>query len=94
MSKINKMLTAAADAGKPITDPQKMKPKPKEFISIKTMSRVPTSNQQFDRIITSLLKNYREENFQQNEVIVKDLLSKNCVWAHQANEMLYCFKEE
>lgn len=22
------------------------------------------------------------------------MLSKNCVWAHQANEMLYCFKEE
>ena len=38
-AKINKMLAAAAESGKPVTDPSKMKPQPKEFISAKTMSR-------------------------------------------------------
>jgi len=39
LKKINNMIAAAADSGKPITDPKVMKPKPKEFISVKTMSR-------------------------------------------------------
>ena len=39
MSKINKLVAAAADSGKPITDPNKLKPKPKEFITAKTLSR-------------------------------------------------------
>ena len=42
MSKINKLLAAAADSGKPITNPVLMKPKPKENISVKTMARAQT----------------------------------------------------
>lgn len=37
MSKINKMLSAATESGKPITNPNLMKPKPKENVSVKTM---------------------------------------------------------
>lgn len=41
-----------------------------------------------------MLKNYKEENFHTNEVIVKDLLSKNSLWSNQAYELLFTFKEE
>jgi len=51
MSKINKMLTAAAESGKPITNPAQMKPKPKEFISVKTMSREEAPATQFERVV-------------------------------------------
>ena len=39
MSAINKLVAAAAETGKPITDPAKLKPKPKEFVTAKTLSR-------------------------------------------------------
>jgi len=41
-----------------------------------------------------MLKNYKEENFHTNEVIIKDLLSKNSLWSNQAYELLFTFKEE
>jgi len=44
MGKINKMLVAAADNGKPITNPALMKPKPKENVSVKTMMRAQTGS--------------------------------------------------
>ena len=39
MKKINKMIAEAESAGKPIADPKALKPAPKEFVSVKTMSR-------------------------------------------------------
>ena len=94
MSKINKMLAAAAEKGKPVTDPVAMKPKPKENISVKTMQRAQADQSQFERLATNMLKNYHEENYHTNEVIIKDLLSKHSLWANQAFELLYTFKEE
>jgi len=35
-----------------------------------------------------MLKNYKEENYHTNEVIIKDLLSKNSLWASQACELI------
>ena len=93
-SKINKMVAAAAEKGKPITNPAMLKPKPKEFISLKTMSREVVPSSQMERIVQNMLKNYKEENYHTNEVIVKDLLSKKSLWANQAYELLYTFKEE
>ena len=93
MSKINKMLTAAADSGKPIKDPALMKPKPKEFITVKTMSKSQATPAQIERLAQNLLKNYKEENFHANEVIIKDLLSKSSIWADQAFELLYPFRD-
>jgi hypothetical protein len=58
-----------------------MKPTPKEFITVKTMSRTEASKGQIERIAHNLLKNYKEENNHANEVIIKDLLSKNSLWA-------------
>mmetsp|Transcript_24955 Transcript_24955/g.33430 ORF Transcript_24955/g.33430 Transcript_24955/m.33430 type:complete len:116 (-) Transcript_24955:1126-1473(-) len=81
MSKINKMLTAAADSGKPVTDPTKMKPQPKEFVSVKTMSRVEVPHSQLQRVFQNMLQNYKDENWHTNEVIIKDLLSKHSLWA-------------
>ena len=40
-----------------------------------------------------MLINYRDENYHTNEVIMKDLLSKNSLWTNQAYELLYAFKE-
>lgn len=94
MSKINKMLAAAAESGKPITNPTMMKPKPKENVSVKTMTRAQTETSQFERLATNLIKNYQEENYHTNEVVIKDLLSKNSLWANQAFEILFTFKEE
>ena len=94
MSKINKMINAAADAGKPITDPKQMKPKPRELVTVKNMSREPASAPQFERLIQNLIKNYREENYAQNEVILRDLLSKNSLWSSQAYQLLHTFKED
>ena len=94
MKKINTMIAAAADSGKPIIDPKALKPKPKEFISVKTMSRTRAQPSHFERLAHNMLKNYREENYHTNEVIMKDLLSKNSLWTNQAYELLYTFKEE
>ena len=41
-----------------------------------------------------MIKNYREESWHTNEVIVKDLLSKYSLWANQAVDLLQMFKEE
>lgn len=38
-------------------------------------------NSQIQRIAANLLKNYKLENYHANEVIIKDLLSKNSLWA-------------
>ena len=91
---INKMVAAAAEKGKPITDPAKMKPVPKEFISVKTMSRAELPQSQMQRVVQNMIKNYREESWHTNEVIVKDLLSKYSLWANQAVDLLQMFKEE
>ena len=58
MSKINKMLTAAADSGKPVTNPILMKPRPKENVSVKTMARAQTESSQFERLASNMIKNY------------------------------------
>ena len=94
MNKINKMLAAAADSGKPIVDPAQMKPKPKEFISVKTMTREEIPANQLERIVQSMLKNFREESYHTNEILIKDLLSKHFLWTNQASELLQMFKEE
>ena len=41
-----------------------------------------------------MVKNYREENYHTNEVIMKDLLSKSSLWTNQAYQLLYTFKEQ
>ena len=41
-----------------------------------------------------MVKNYREENYHTNEVVIRDLLTKHSLWANQAYELLYCFKEQ
>ena len=88
------MVAAAADSGKPITDPARMKPKPKEFVSVKTMSKAEMPSNHLERIVQNMLKNYKEENYHTNEVIIKDLLSKNSLWANQATELIQLFKNE
>ena len=93
-TKINKMLAAAADKGKPITDPTKMKPIPKEFVSVKTMSKADVPPNHLERVVQNMLKNYKDENYHTNEVIIKDLLSKNSIWASQACELIQLFKNE
>ena len=35
-----------------------------------------------------MLKNFKEENYHTNEVIVRDLLSKHMLWASQASQIL------
>ena len=42
-----------------------------------------------ERISKNILKNYKEENFTANEVLIKDLVSKNSLWASQAHQLLY-----
>ena len=93
MSKINKLIAAAEASGKPIKDPKALKPKPKENISAKTMSRAQAQPSQFERLASNMVKNYREENYRTNEVVMKDLLTKHSLWANQAYELLYTFKE-
>lgn len=70
-----------------------MKPKPKEFISTKTMSRPEASVHLIERISKNMLKNYKEENFTANEVLIKELVSKNSLWASQAHQLLYTCKD-
>ena len=41
-----------------------------------------------------MIKNFKEENVKTNEIIVKDLLSKNSLWSYQAFQLLYLFKEQ
>ena len=41
-----------------------------------------------------MLINFKEENYHTNEVLIKDLLSKNSLWSNQAFELLQMFKEE
>ena len=93
-NKINKLIAAAAEKGKPITDPAKLKPMPKEFVSVKTMSRADVPHNQLQRVVQNMLRNYKEENFHTNEVIIKDLLSKYSLWANQATSLLQMFQEE
>ena len=76
MSAINKLVAAAAETGKPITDPAKLKPKPKEFVTAKTLSRNLTQPTMFEKLVRDMIKNYRDENYSTNEVIIKDLLTK------------------
>jgi len=45
------MLAAADATGKPITDPTRMKPKPKEFVSVKTMSRSEVPATHLERVV-------------------------------------------
>ena len=93
MSAINKLVAAAAENGKPITDPAKLKPKPKEFVTAKTLSRNLTQPTMFEKLVRDMLKNYRDENYSTNEVIIKDLLTKQSLWTNQAYELLRVFKE-
>ena len=48
----------------------------------------------FEKLARDMLKNYREENYHTNEIIIKDLLSKQSLWTNQAYELLRTFKEE
>ena len=48
----------------------------------------------FEKIVRDMLKNYRDENYSTNEIIIKDLLTKQSLWTNQAFELLRTFKEE
>ena len=80
MSKINKLAAAAAESGNPITDETKLRPKPKEMVSVKTLSRQDLNEGQFERLANTIVRNYREENDASNEDIIKDLISKHSLW--------------
>ena len=41
----------------------------------------PTENQ-FERLLKTLLKNYKEEKYLENEQVIKDLQFKNIFWTN------------
>ena len=82
MQKIQKMVNAAEAQGKPIKDKALLEPVQKEIISVTTMSKQDPSDPQFDRLIKTLLKNYKEEKYLDNEQVIKDLQFKNVFWTN------------
>ena len=46
------------------------------------MSKQDPSDPQFDRLIKTLLKNYKEEKFLDNEQVMRDLQFKNVFWTN------------
>lgn len=57
------------------------------------MGRPEATAHLIERISNNMLKNYREENWTANEVLIKDLVSKNSIWASQAHQLLYTCKD-
>ena len=73
MQKIQKMVNAAEAAGKPIKNKSLLEPASKEIISAKNMSKPDASQTQFDRLMTTLIKNYKEDKVENNVEILRDL---------------------
>ena len=55
------MINAAEASGKPIKDKSALEPVNKEIISTTNMSKPDASQTQFDRLMNTLIKNYRED---------------------------------
>ena len=61
MQRIQKMINAAEANGKPIKDKHLLEPVNKEIISTTNMAKPDASQTQFDRLMNTLIKNYRED---------------------------------
>ena len=94
MQKIQKMVNAAEAQGKPIKDRALLEPVSKEIISVTTMAKPDPTETQFERLIKTLLKNYKDEKFLENEQVIKDLQFKNVFWTNQVYQTLYVFKKD
>ena len=66
----------------------------KEIISVTTMAKSDPTENQFERLLKTLLKNYKEEKYLENEQVIKDLQFKNIFWTNQAYQTLYVFKKD
>ena len=92
-SAINKKIAAAEAAGKPIKDPAKLKPKPKEPLSEKSMSRTQASQSQYEKLVSTMIKNFRDEKDQSNEELIKAIQGKHSLWTNQAVDALMMFQD-
>jgi len=72
MQRIQKLANAAEAAGKPLKK-SLLEPISKEIISTTTMSKPDAPQTQFDRLMTILINNYREDKTSDNEEIIRDL---------------------
>ena len=76
------MVNAAEAQGKPIKDRALLEPVSKEIISVTTMAKPDPTETQFERLIKTLLKNFKDEKFLENEQVIKDLQFKNVFWTN------------
>jgi hypothetical protein len=97
-----KMQRALAESetkgGKPPDKNAPPVPKPlppaKEIITADFMAREDFSNESFERLAKIILKNLEDgDNQKGNMEVIKDVITKNCLWSNQASQVLSSFTD-